>query len=294
MPTKRLTGLALTLLLLAAGAVVLTRAHDEAGMPAAYVPLNVSEEALLYKAEQRLIKECMTSAGFQYDERPAPPVRSEQRFPYVVDDLAWAKTHGYDDPDPTPPSPNPNAAYARALPADRARVYERTLIGAGKQISFELGDGSRISTSDKGCLATARRELYADLPRWFRARRTTDGIVYLVYAKVHRDERFAAAMKDWAACVRGRGFAADDPGQLTGLVEDQSKTLTGKAIRAAEIAGAVTEATCATTTSLGRVSRGLHADYRTKTTADHRREFQELNQLERAALPRAATVLGAS
>jgi hypothetical protein len=296
MPTKRLAGLAVSLLLLAAGAVVLTRSGDssETRVASATVPLSTDEDALLYKAEQRLIKHCMTAAGFRYDERPVAPPRTEQRFPYVIDDIKWAQLHGYDDPNPVPSEPNPNSVYAKSLPSDRARVYERALIGAGKQISFEVGDGSRISTSDKGCLAASRRKLYGDLPRWFEARRTVDSIVYLVYSRVHHDERFSAAMEQWATCVRGRGYPADDPGQLTGVVQRRGKGQTGKAIRAAEIAGAVTEATCATATPLARVVRDLHAEYLTKTTAEHRREFQELNQLERAALPRAGTVLGPS
>ncbi|GAA0939754.1 hypothetical protein GCM10009554_29800 [Kribbella koreensis] len=293
MSTKRLAPAFVAVLLVLAGTVlVLTRSNSDSAPATAAI--TADDQALLYKAEQRLIKQCMATAGFRYDERPVPTPRTERRFPYVIDDITWAKAYGYDDPDPASPTPNPNTVYAKALPAERARIYERTLIGSGKQISFELGDGSRISTSDQGCLATARRELYDDLPRWFRARRTTDGIVYLVYSLVHHDERFAAAMKEWAACVRGRGYPVDDPGELTGLVEQRAKGRGQQAIRTAEIAGAVTEATCATTTSLARVARELHADYLTKTTAGHRREFQELQQLERAALPRAATVLGPS
>ncbi|MEV8374919.1 hypothetical protein AB0P21_19435 [Kribbella sp. NPDC056861] len=292
MPTLRPVRLAVALVLVIAtgvGVVTLTR-----GATAAPKPVTAEDQALLHRAEQRLIKQCMTTAGFQYDERPVPPERTERRFAYLIDDVAWAKVHGYDDPNPAPRSTNPNAQQAQRLPAMEARRWERTLIGDGKQISFELGDGSRISTSDKGCLATARRTLYGDLAGWFRARRTSDGLAYIVYAKVNNDQRYAAAMKEWVACVRGRGYPADSPGRLMEVVKQRTKGQPRQAIRAAEIAGAVTEAECATTTSVARTARELHAEHLTWTTAENRREFQELERLERAALPRARAALGPS
>lgn len=56
----------------------------------------------------------------------------------------------------------------------------------------------------------------------------------------------------------------------------------------------MTEAGCATTTSLAGTVRALHAEHLTKTTAENRREFQQLERLERAALPKAQAVLGHS
>jgi hypothetical protein len=292
MPTLRPVRLVVALVLIvAAGAVAVALTRGATAAPSA---VTAEDRALLHRAEQRLIKQCMTTAGFQYDERPVPPARTERRFAYIIDDLAWAKVHGYDDPNPAPRSTNPNAQRAQRLPAAEARRWERTLIGDGKQISFELGDGSRISTSDKGCLATARRTLYGDLAGWFRARRTSDGLIYIVYSKVNHDPRYDAALKEWAACVRGRGYPADTPGRLMEVVKQRTKGQPQQAIRAAEITGAVTEAECATSTSLARTVRELHAEHLTKTTADNRREFQQLERLERAALPRAQAALGQS
>ncbi|MEU4394168.1 hypothetical protein [Kribbella sp. NPDC023855] len=297
MSTTRLVRTAAAVVLIAAaalGTVALTRSGGSTDASAAAAPISTADQALLHQAEQRLIKQCMTAAGFRYAERPVPPPRTERRFAYIIDDVAWAKVHGYDDPNPAPRSTNPNSAYAQSLSAAEARRWERTLIGDGKQISFELGDGSRISTSDKGCLATARRALYGDLPLWFRARRTSDGLVYIVYSKVQHDPRYVAAMAEWATCVRGRGYAAETPGRLMEVVKQRSKGQSRQAIRAAEIAGAVTEAGCATSTSLAATVRDLHAEHLTKTTAENRREFQQLERLERAALPQAKSVLGHS
>src|SRR4051794_25468603 len=50
-----------------------------------------ADTELLYTAEQLLIKACMRRAGFTYHPAPRNPVPGYRDFPYVVDDVDWAR-----------------------------------------------------------------------------------------------------------------------------------------------------------------------------------------------------------
>ncbi|MFB6720713.1 hypothetical protein ACFCV3_11155 [Kribbella sp. NPDC056345] len=277
MPIKRFFGLGIAILVTAGVAVGVQLRSRDTSSAAAPAPVSTEQKALLHQAEERLISKCMTAAGFRYDEQALPAVSIDRRFPFLIDDIAWARTNGYDRPAQKRPDP-----YLDSLSDERHAQYARTLLGQGKQLSVELPSGPRLSASDRGCIAEARRELYGDLPRWFVVRRTSDKLIFAVYADVRDDARFSTAMKQWSDCMRDRGYPVDNPGQLRGLAKDRG---TGRDT-------AVAEATCATTTPAGRALRELEAEHLAKITAEHRRELQDLDALERSALPRAVAVLG--
>lgn len=81
-------------------------------------------EQTLHLAEQLLIKKCMEKRGYEYwvEERPAADGAS--RFPYVVDDPAWAARHGYGTDlyreRQQEALRDPNQRYYRSMPAGRA------------------------------------------------------------------------------------------------------------------------------------------------------------------------------
>jgi len=269
-----------------AGGLLLPRGSD------AVVPASAhdGQKVVLHRAEERLVKRCMATAGFRYDEEPMPVPPIERRFPFLVDDVEWARTNGYGRPGEA--RPRAIAAYIDALPPERQRLYGPTLLGAGKQLSVELPGGQRLSASDQGCVATARRRLYGDLPRWFKARKTSDKLIYAVYPAVRADRRFSGAMEQWSACIREHGYPVEGRGELRALVNERTKGKSVDATRAAERDATVAEATCASTTGAGRTLRELEAEYLAKITAEHRRELDDLRVLEQEALPRAEAVLG--
>ena len=49
---------------------------------------------LLHRASERLMARCMARHGFAYAEQP-PPSPREPDFRYVLDDVGWARRHGY-------------------------------------------------------------------------------------------------------------------------------------------------------------------------------------------------------
>ncbi|NEA31709.1 hypothetical protein [Streptomyces sp. SID13031] len=275
---------------LAVGVLVAYRTGEATGVQTAPA-VGAQGKALLRSAEERLVHECMSAAGFQYFERP-PATKSDQRdFPYVVDDVAWAAANGYGRPEQTAPPVDPAARYFAGLPKEQQNAWRKTLVGSGKQISVELAPGRRLSASDKGCIASARRTLYGDLVGWFKARRLTDNLDFLVQDKVRDDQRYVTAMADWAGCVKGRGYDAADPGALREVVAKRNEGRAASVVRAAEVEATVAEATCANSTSLTRTLRSIEPGYRAAAIAEHQRELADLNVLEQAAVPRAKAAL---
>src|SRR4051812_27759853 len=62
--------------------------------PAVRRPTSAEVETL-HRAEQLLVRDCMKRQGFRYWPTPLRPSPDFRDFPYVVDDVAWAKAHGY-------------------------------------------------------------------------------------------------------------------------------------------------------------------------------------------------------
>jgi hypothetical protein len=277
--------------LVACGLVMVVGSSSSASIGSTVPPVTAADKVLLRGAEERLIHECMGAAGFMYFEKAAVPVSDRPDFPYVVDDVAWARGNGY-GAGPVAPAANPAVEYFAGLSGERQEAWRRALVGSGRQLSVELSPGRRLSASDNGCIASARRTLYGDLPRWFKARRLTDNLGFLVQDRVRGDRRYLAAMAEWAECVKGRGYGAADPGELREVVAKRNEGLPAPVVRAAEVEATVVEATCAQSTSLARTVRAIEPVHRAAVTAERRSELAGLNGLEQDAVPRAKVVLG--
>lgn len=256
--------------------------------------LTADEEARLFRAEERLIRQCMSQHGFEYQETlwPADDDITERAFPYVMDDVAWAGRHGYlDVVDESPGDTSPFDIYFRGLSRHQQLEWEKTLLGEGRQLTVELPGVGRLSTSDNGCQAEARRRLYGDLARWYQARRTADNVPTYVRRAVREDPRFVAAVADWAACMVPHGYHVQDVGALREDLGRRTRGVRPAAARSAEIRTAVAEATCANTSSMSRVVASLERKHERQLNAKFRRELAELNKIELAALPTARKVL---
>jgi hypothetical protein len=277
--------------LVACGLLMVVGSSSSASTVSAVPPVGAADKALLRSAEERLVHDCMAAAGFTYFEKPPVPKSDQPDFPYVVDDVAWARANGY-GAGPVAPSVDLAGQYFARLSKEQQDAWRTALVGSGKQLSVELEPGRRLSASDKGCIASSRRTLYGDLPRWFKARRLTDSLGFLVQDRVRRDRRYVAAMADWAGCVKRLGYDADDPGELREVVAERNEGSAASVVRAAEVEATVAEATCAQSTSLVRTLREVEPAHRAALTAERRSELAGLNGLEQAAVPRAKVVLG--
>jgi hypothetical protein len=264
------------------------RARSDDGRPAA----GGDPERTLYLAEQTLIKECMERHGHRYWIEAPPPRDLSDRFPLVVDDPAWARTHGYGTDlrrrREAEARADPNRAYFRSASAATRTALVRDLNGPRPQgLSARLPNGVRVTHSDRGCQAAAQRTLYGDLRAWFRATRVTGALAGLRLGLVTGDKRYKAAVGPWARCMRDRGHPYPDPARSRAAATRQDRPLP----HAAEVRLASAEADCAVSSGLSKVARSLNTEYRAELGRRHPRETADLARLRREALPRARAIL---
>jgi hypothetical protein len=243
-------------------------------------------------AEQLLIKKCMEKEGHKYWIEPPSSDDVSIRFPYVVDDPAWAGAHGYGTDlrreRERQVRSDPNQRYFHSAPAKARAVLVSDLNGARPQgLSARLPNGVRVTHSDQGCQATAERQLYGDLQAWFRATRVTDSLAGTRVGLVTDDKRYKAAVKPWARCMRERTYTYADPARARAAATlPQTPWPHAKEVRLASA-----EAACAVSSGLSSVAESLDSEYRNRLRRSHPRETADLARLKREALPRARAIV---
>jgi len=246
----------------------------------------------LWLAEQLLIKDCMEKQGHKYWVEPPRPDDVSIRFPYVVNDPAWARAHGYGTDlrreREAEVRRNPNQRYFRSMPAKTRAVLVSDLNGVRPQgLSARLPNGIQVSHSDQGCEATAERQLYGDLQAWFTATRVTDSLAGMRVGLVTNDKRYKAAVKPWARCMHDRTYTYADPARARAAATQPEKPWP----HAKEVGLASAEAACAASSGLSSVAKSLDTEYRDELRRRYPRETADLARLKREALPRARAIV---
>ncbi|WOX23424.1 hypothetical protein [Streptomyces solicathayae] len=257
------------------------------GAGARVVP-SAADRRYLKRAEQILIAECLRAQGFAYEARTLPD-EPPRRFPYVLDDVAWARRHGYGLDEErriaARKAADPNERYFRGLPPERQKAALAALNGARPEgLSARMPGGGVVVASDEGCTARAQRRLYGDLQGWFAARLTVANLTPLYVPKVREDPEFRRAVGGWARCMAGRGHRYATPDALR-------EALPGVRTRAAEIRLAVAEAGCAGESGLAATAKALDARYGAEVRRRYAGQIATELRLARAAVPRAREVL---
>ncbi|WP_418957929.1 hypothetical protein [Streptomyces tritici] len=278
-----LTACAVSLTACAPGAPPLPSPPPVTGDPSS----RAAERQLLTRAEQTLIARCLAARGFRYVVRlpPDPP----RRFPYVVDDVAWARAHGFGRDQErriaAAKAADPNERWFRRLSPARQRAALAALNGPRPVgLRARMPGGGMVAASDEGCTAWAQRRLYGDLPAWFEARLTAANLTPLYVPRVRAHPAYRKAVRAWAACMARRGHPHASPDALRAA-------LPGVRTPAGERALAVAEAECAAASGLAATARALDARYGAEARRAHAGPLATKARLERAALPRAREVL---
>jgi hypothetical protein len=311
--TARLLVPAVVAGLVTLGACSVRSAATGAGVPAgpADPPAQVTadEERLLWDAEQLLLRDCMAEHGFKYWVAPRNPVAEDRDFPYVVDDMGWARRHGYGsdvlEQITRLRAQNPNRRYLEALPAERRRAAFAALNGEGPrpgavarrpdELEARLPTGGVVRRSAVSCTSQAQRRLYGDLPTWYRVTKVVQNLNGVRKARVIQDPRFTAAVSAWSACMRQRGHPYADPREARAKT-----TLNGSAgprsrkAREAEVGTAVAEAACAHAAGLSAVARDLDEKYGRALDEQYRSDFTTERRMQRQALNHAAMITAAA
>ncbi|WP_435055129.1 hypothetical protein [Micromonospora aurantiaca (nom. illeg.)] len=276
--------------------------HASAGPPAASAaavpvpPVSGTPAEVRYAATQALIRDCMQRRGFRYWPVPRQPVPELREFPYVLDDVSYARRHGYgtalERRLQETMAADPNARYVRDLPPERGAAAVRAVNGDPGEpdaLRATLPAGGVLRRSSHSCTSEAERQLYRDLPGWYRVTRITDNLAGLRVGRVLADPRYADGVRAWRRCMRAAGHDSADPASARASTPEP----TSGSVTPGEIRLAVSEATCATRTGLGRLARRLDAEHRRALDRQFHTEVAERLRLEAAALPRARAVLAA-
>ncbi|MBE8475455.1 hypothetical protein IQ210_31265 [Streptomyces sp. 3R004] len=246
------------------------------------------ELGLLHEAGQILLRDCMRRKGFAYQPVKENPVPEARAFPYVLNDVAWAREHGYGTDIQRELSElrktDANQRYFRALPAKRRAAALAAANGSRPlTVTARTPDGMLYQRSPEGCQSEADATLYGDLEKWFQAKVTADALTELRYAKVTADPRFAEAVKPWSACMRAAGRPATSPADLRAATGSRRSPLP----RDEEIALAVTEARCARTSGLADAARDLDLQYGRSLDRQYQPAVRTYRELQLNALSRA-------
>lgn len=278
-PRRRRLALAASALLLVAAGCGAAEQPRSAGAPRA---LTAQERERLERTELRLVERCMRARGFAQPADPRPqPAAATPEHPFGIEDVGWAKRHGLGLRLAERSGPRSEATAADQRESE-------ALYGAldGPLVRVELPNGSIAAASEQGCTAEAQRRLYGDFARWFRTRVVVDNLGGVVAPLLHRDAAFRRAVADWQRCMSAAGHPAADPGELRARVQRRSRTLPDRRARRLEVAAAVAEARCVTTTDLAEVGRSAQQRARARVGRQYRRVVLRHRALQRDALRR--------
>ncbi|KAA6212260.1 hypothetical protein CP973_22745 [Streptomyces albofaciens JCM 4342] len=247
---------------------------------------------MLERAELLLVQRCMRARGIPYSVAAPVPDSWQRSFPYVVDEADWARRYGYGAPLQRRlqalKEADPNQRYFTRLSADGRATARSALMGpAPVGLSATTPTGVTITASTQGCLAHAQRALYGDLGAWFRAKVITMNLQPLYVAQVRADPRYAAAVRQWSACMRTQGHPYATPAASRKAAVTSTRRLPVAQADARQARIAVAEAHCATTTSLSRTVRDLDRHYSDQVRVRYRKEITVRHTLQHAALATA-------
>ncbi|GAA3468734.1 hypothetical protein GCM10018965_032870 [Nonomuraea roseola] len=211
-------------------------------------------------------------------------------FPYVVDDVEWARENGYGRArrEELGRAAAPSENYFRGLPEDRRQAWLTAFHGdRAAALEAELPIGGVVGHSANGCAAQAWQELYGDKGRWFRASRVIQTLDNMRIGQTQADPAYRAALKRWSECMSRTGFAATTPLAL----RKQRLAQQGADAESHDKNAATAEARCAVDTGLSKTARDLDAANAAALKKRYPREFESAARLRESALPKARALV---
>lgn len=256
--------------------------------------ISTTEREKLHEAEQLLIQKCMERYGFKTWPTPASSSLPDGfDFPYVITDEKWARRHGYGsevyEGIALSRQRDPNQRYFSKLSPERRAAALVALNGPEPTgLSVRIPTGGVLRRSDQSCISEAESTLYGDLRTWYRVKKVTESLSSLRTSRTLKDERFKAATRPWALCMREHGhpYATPEEARSAAL-----RGADGREGRAKEVRIAITEARCATESGLGDTAHRLDQQYKAAIEKQYSSEFKTKCEMESEALPRAAEII---
>ncbi|MGW0719876.1 hypothetical protein ACWD3K_34760 [Streptomyces sp. NPDC002778] len=267
--------------------------------------LTDEERKLLSEAEQRLITDCMRDKGFKYGLDPAGPRSDAPERRFGLDDVSWARRHGYglaeaarsgDREGKAAAEQGPQARYLASLSPRRRAEFDRALNGTDRAAIVVPAPGrGQIFTSADGCQADARTELYGDLRQWTEAKAAVVNLEYLTFDDVVAQKPYTKAEADWRACMKARGLSYASSSEAIGEVAKENESRTAQKAWKREVTVAVADAECNRAAGLARTGSRLQRQHvRDAAHQEFARQTRYYTQAVTTALGRARTVVGSA
>ena len=197
--------------------------------------------SILTWGEQELTARCMAAKGFAYQVDPPAASDDTARSPslggFGTPLTLEEASNGY----PATQSERPAATGVES--PGRTRRYQRALDREhARQVQIEI-PGFALGASSRGCVATARRQLYGSVRNYLMVEYAAQGIRRFA-SGVLEEPQVQRAVAEYETCMRAAGYAVDNPGQAPQLAERRfGQHRLGEA-SAREVEMATTDALC--------------------------------------------------
>jgi hypothetical protein len=259
-----------------------------------YLPTS-EEAALLFRAEQRLLADCMRAAGQPFTEAAADAGTLDPEWSRLGrTDAGRAGTLGYG----VPAGPGgANAAQAGLKTAQERDRWSQAFSGepaAGNPQATSVPlvnpvTGAEVgSQAAGGCFGQAERDLYGDQARHTSLASWVDNDVRgSVERQAAADPRLAAGIGAWSACMRALGYEYAEP---TAAVQEFGTTPDEPGSREREVAKA--DVGCKEKAGLVETYRGLKAEYGRDAASTYQAQLAEYRGIVDQAVRKANEILG--
>jgi hypothetical protein len=250
-----------------------------------------ADEVLLRRADEELVRRCMTAAGHRY---ASPPLTGSPTDDDDHPDLAWRRRDGYSLSGAARSAPDTNDRHLATLPPAARAAWEKALLGDGSTAApVRAASGRVFVAAATGCVADSARRLYGGTDEAAMAMNYPQDLRMAMAPRVREDPRRVAAGRAWTDCMRRRGHPYATPGDArTAMVARYRQGLPVERVRSEEIAVAVAAGECAVAAGLGTAAGAAARDLAVRMPADVRQRLDAAAASRGRAVARARAVLG--
>lgn len=265
-----------------------------AGVPVPVLPLDsygvsAEQRAVLDQAVDELAGTCMKAKGYTWPARlkRLGVARSANERRYGVTDPEAVRVYGYHLAPPVGVTAEQLAEEARQEKKRKALMTDAVTK------AYTGRDGTTTGTSlTGGCRGEALKQL--GLPRG-EALDAVDLAQQQGWKRTEADSRAKAVNAKWSACMKKAGHTYADPHAAAGdpawWMKGEGDSAARKKTRAREIATAVADVKCKQQVGYVTVWQSVETTYQNKIIKVNKQELEDIRQMWRNALRKAAQVL---
>ena len=270
--------------------------------------LSMADERTLLSAEQSLISECMSKAGFEYDSDSPDTILS-------AEDRDWALRSKVGNPEATWSDPELATTVGYGIDPEALRRWLESMgtgdasIDSGKALTEKeqayatalggteiatrpLSDGSVFQYGVGGCASKANEALYGDHAEWVYVRHyVSNAMPQRLETALSESSAYQSASQEWRTCMRTAGFdeVEDNPESAYALAMGAYDD--GRDGKAEEIALATADVGCQGDVDLMTMRRSIEKEAVRQLEQETPEEIVRFLEMRAAALVKARQVL---